>query len=211
MNNFTLINFYAIIYGIYENNVVFRNLYLLQYITLYGNWTIMWSILFVIFILFKFDFIDCMYYVLYFGMTEDIVFWISDSFYKKKFPFPVGNWYDEKIPYFKQFNLGEASVFEPRVPYFYYVFIIICTVYFILRRLQYNLLTRIWNLLSLVPMYTMIIGSIVIPENIINKNGYLILISIQILFYILGICYYILYKRTGSYRRMQSNSEIITV
>ena len=106
MRNFICINLYSIIYGIYENWIVYNGIYLLQYLTIYGNWAIMWGVYFCVCLLMRMSVLDCLYYTLWFSTIEDIIFFACEWHVHKKYPYPVGNWYDSQLPLFQVFHFG---------------------------------------------------------------------------------------------------------
>ena len=57
-----------------------------------------------------------------FPVIEDLFFFISLSIHEHHFPFPVSNWYDEAFSITKFIRLGQATMFWPFFPRFYYIF-----------------------------------------------------------------------------------------
>ncbi len=192
MNLFLIISIYSFLYGLYENNLVYRNLHLLEHLTTYGNWSIMFSLFFFILFYFRSDFIHVFYYILYFALFEDIIFWISDGINNNVYPFPVGNWYDDQFTFFYLFGLGKATSFFPYVPRFYYLFAVVCGVYLFFHKINNHKLKHIWSMLTLVPTFILIFGSIILPKEIILHYSFLLFaIILVVVYYIIFICYII--------------------
>jgi len=198
MKNICAITTYAILYGLYEYNIVYYSLRLLQYLTKYGNWFIMWFLFFTICATLKMKRIDILYYLLWFSTIEDIIFWLCSWYRYSKYPYPVGNWYDEELPMFRLFHLGKAVGFEPQVPLFYYISLGICMVYFILNQCKYHKLIKYWNYIVLPPMYILIIGSLLLPKEIDPTNVFVIFATILSAYYT-TILIMILYRYKQQY------------
>ena len=205
MEKILYISLYSISYGMYENLVVYHNTSIVNYITKYGNWSIMWGLFSIICVILKMTFVEILYYILWFSTCEDIVFFICDWFTLQKYPYPVGNWYDEQFPLFKIFHLGKSDEFLPYFPRFYFITLAICSIYFtlnfiksrLIRRNILNKLISVFSMIVLSPLYVLIIGSIMVPSNISYTNATIIFTSVISIIYIFEVycsCLY-MYKR----------------
>lgn len=173
MKKFIINTVYSILYGIYEQQIVYyRNL--LYYLRKEGNWLIMWMLFFILNL--NTPVLDLLYYIMFFSTLEDIVFWFCSWSTYKIYPYPVGNWYDEQLPMFRIFNLGASVEFNPYIPTFYFITISLCLIYFLFKK--YQTFITIFSLIVLNPMYVIIIGSVILPKNIDNNFAFLLFCSL---------------------------------
>jgi len=161
--NFVLFTVYSIVYGMYENILVYHTIHLLGYLQIYGNWLIMFSGFLTLCLYRKSSFVEGINILLWFLTLEDIVYFVCESLlFDRTYPYPVLDWYDQQLSVYGLLNLGTATSFFPYVPRFYYLHLAICVPYFLIER--WPMFRRVWCSLTLPSIVVIITTSILIKH-----------------------------------------------
>jgi hypothetical protein len=118
---------YSIIYGVLEYFAFHSPNYngalkISKYFpNMYFYWTFMLLTAVGITFVFCRNWISVFWSMWLFPVIEDLVFFIALAIHQHRFPFPVSNWYDDAFLIAKFTRLGQATLFWPFVPRFYYI------------------------------------------------------------------------------------------
>lgn len=139
---------YALLYGLFELNVLYRNSVLIIYIGEIYNWLFMFILLSaILFITFGFKLTLDLYVfnLLLFAILEDATYWLCSAAIEKTDAFPVKNWFDNSFSVFTIFRLGQSIDTFPYVPYFYIYGLVMRLIYDVLFFFyQDSLINDIW-------------------------------------------------------------------